>query len=128
MRNLKNTFFVEYIFLETPLMRMHRSSCSQIFLKIGVLKKFAIFTGKHLCWSLFSIKLQACNLTKKRFQYKCFPVNIAKFKSNVFIEHVRVIAFECNEKELSGLIANNKLTLNEEVNNFCCSPSFNWCH
>ena len=128
MRNLKNTFSIEYIFLETPLMRMHRSSCSQIFFKIGVLKKFAIFTGKHLCWSLFSIKLQACNLTKKWFQYKCFPVNIAKFKSNVFIGHVRVTAFECNEKELSGLIANNKLTLNKEVNNFCCSPSFNWCH
>ena len=27
--------------------------------KIGVLKNFAIFTGKHLCWSLFLIKLQA---------------------------------------------------------------------
>ena len=27
--------------------------------KIGVLKNFAIFTGKHPCWSLFKIKLQA---------------------------------------------------------------------
>ena len=27
--------------------------------KIGVLKNFAIFTGKHLYWSLFLIKLQA---------------------------------------------------------------------
>ena len=26
-----------------------RSSCSSIFFKIDVLKKFAIFTGKHLC-------------------------------------------------------------------------------
>ena len=25
--------------------------------KIGVLKNFAIFTGKHLCWSLFLIEL-----------------------------------------------------------------------
>ena len=25
----------------------------------GVYKNFAIFTGKHLCWSLFLIKLQA---------------------------------------------------------------------
>ena len=23
-----------------------------MFFKIGVFKKFAIFTGKHLCWSL----------------------------------------------------------------------------
>ena len=34
-----------------------RSSRSPMFLKIGVLKKFTIFTGKHLCWSLFLIKL-----------------------------------------------------------------------
>ena len=36
-----------------------RSSRSQMFFKIGVLKKFAMFTGKHLCWSLFLRKLQA---------------------------------------------------------------------
>ena len=31
----------------------------QMFLKIDVLKNFASFTGKHLCWHLFLIKLQA---------------------------------------------------------------------
>ena len=30
-----------------------------MFLKIGALKKFANFTEKHQCWSLFLIKLQA---------------------------------------------------------------------
>ena len=35
-----------------------RSSRSQMFFKIGVLKNFANFTGKHLCWSLFFKKLQ----------------------------------------------------------------------
>ena len=30
-----------------------------MFLKIDVLKNFASLTGKHLCWSLFLIKLQA---------------------------------------------------------------------
>ena len=39
--------------------RMDRSSRSQMFLKIDVLKNFANFTGKHPCWSLFLIKLQA---------------------------------------------------------------------
>ena len=34
-----------------------RSSQSQILLKIGVLKKFVIFTGKRLCRSLFLMKL-----------------------------------------------------------------------
>ena len=33
--------------------RNDRSSCLQIFLKIGALKIFAISTGKNLCWSLF---------------------------------------------------------------------------
>ena len=36
-----------------------RSSRSQMFFKIGALKNFANFKGKHLCWSLFLIKLQA---------------------------------------------------------------------
>ena len=36
-----------------------RSSHSQMFFKIGILKKFADITGKHLCWSLSLIKLQA---------------------------------------------------------------------
>ena len=38
--------------------RNDRSSCSQIFIKIGALNVFAIFTGKHLCRSLFLKKLQ----------------------------------------------------------------------
>ena len=28
--------------------------------KTGALKNFANFTGKHLCWNLFVIKLEAC--------------------------------------------------------------------
>ena len=30
-----------------------RSSHSQKIFEIGILKNFAIFTGKHLCWSFF---------------------------------------------------------------------------
>ena len=44
-----------------------------MFFQIGFFRNLTIFTGKHLCWSLFSIKL------KKRLQHMCFPVNIAKF-------------------------------------------------
>ena len=58
-----------------------RSSRLQMFFKIGVLKNFAIFTGKHLCWSLFLIKWQA---------FRCFPENIGKFlRAAFFIEHLR---------------------------------------
>ena len=36
-----------------------RTSHSEVFCEKSVLQIFAIFTGKHLCWSLFLIKLQA---------------------------------------------------------------------
>ena len=52
----------------------------KMFFEIGILKHFAIFRGKHLCSSVFLIKLQDCN----------FPVNIAKFlKTAFFIKHLR---------------------------------------
>ena len=35
-----------------------RSSCLQMFFKRGVIRNYAIFTEKHLCWSLFLIKLE----------------------------------------------------------------------
>ena len=36
-----------------------RSSRSQMFFKKDVLRNFANFTEKHMCWSPFLIKLQA---------------------------------------------------------------------
>ena len=53
-------------------MNPYRSSRSQVFFKIGVIKNFPIFTGKVLCWSLSLIKM-------------CFPVNIAKFLRTAFL-------------------------------------------
>ena len=50
--------FVQSLHFEIILISI-RSSCSQMFFKVGVLKNFAIFTGEHLCWNLFLIKLQA---------------------------------------------------------------------
>ena len=46
-------------------------------LKKDVLKNFANFTGKYLCWSLFLIR--TCNFIKKRLQHRCFPMKFAKF-------------------------------------------------
>ena len=66
-----------------------RSSRSQIFFTTGVLKNFAVFTGKHQRWSHFFIKLQTWR-SAKRLQYRCFPVNIEKnFKNTFFAEHLR---------------------------------------
>ena len=45
---------------ERELSCTSRNSHLQMFFKTGVLKNLAIFTEKHLCWSLFLAKLQAC--------------------------------------------------------------------
>ena len=44
----------------------------------NVLKNFVIFTGKHLCWSLFLIKLQVCKFIEKRLRRQCFPLHVRK--------------------------------------------------
>ena len=60
--------FYGYHYLLFHLLRLHVTSCvynmyrsshQRCSLKKGVLKNLANFTGKHLCWSLFLIKLQA---------------------------------------------------------------------
>ena len=62
-----------------------RSSRSHMFFKIGVLKKFTVFRGKHQRWSLFMIKLQTWR-PAKRLQHRRFPVNIAKFLRTPFLQ------------------------------------------
>ena len=42
----------------TSWRRSGQKQTPEVFLKRGVLKTFAIFTGKHQCWSLFLVKLQ----------------------------------------------------------------------
>ena len=59
------------------------SSRSQMFFKIGVLKNFADFKGKHLCWILFLI-IRLATLFKKRLKHRCFPVKLAKFLRTPF--------------------------------------------
>ena len=51
--------FSERNFSTLKLFKLYRSSRSQMLFEIDVLKNFSNFTGKHLCWSLFLIKLQA---------------------------------------------------------------------
>ena len=48
----------------------YRSSRSQMFFKIAGIKDFAVFTGKHLCWSLFG--LRACSFVGGRLRLECF--------------------------------------------------------
>ena len=56
--------FKTKLFVRVILQRSRDSSRrSQVFLKIGVLKNIAIFTGKRLYQGLFSIKLAASDLS-----------------------------------------------------------------
>ena len=70
-----------------PCFRSNYQGCS---VKKGGLRNFAKFTGKHLCQSLFLIKLLVpAALLKKRPWYRFFPVNFATF----FREHIWATAF-----------------------------------
>ena len=63
------------------LVRLYRSSRSEVFCKKGALGNFAKPTGKHLCQSLFFNKVTAlrfATLLKKRVWRRCLPVNFWK--------------------------------------------------
>ena len=47
-----------------------------MFFKLTVLKDFAIFTGKHLCWNLFLIKLQAWTSSLQNTSGGCFCLKL----------------------------------------------------
>ena len=67
-----------------------------MFFKIGVLKNFRIFTGKHMCWCLFFADLKAFNFLKKRLQNRWLPVNITEFlKIEFIIEHLQWLLLYC---------------------------------
>ena len=52
-----------------------------MFFEIGILKNFAMFTGKYLCWGLFLKKLQTFipSTFLKRDSTQVFRVDISKF-------------------------------------------------
>ena len=82
-----------------------RGSCSEVFCIKGVLEKFAKFSGKHLCQSLFlnkvaglrpaiSLKKDSDAGKKKRLCFikkrLCFPVNFVRFlRTSLFSEDLR---------------------------------------
>ena len=59
---------------------IYGSSHCRFSVEKGILKNLKNFTGKHLFWSIFLIKLQAlaCNFIKKRLQHRFFSVKFAK--------------------------------------------------
>ena len=67
-----------------------RSSHQRCSRKKGVLKNFAILTGKHLWQTLFFNKVAGitpANLLKEKLCQRCFPVNFAKFLRTHFLQN-----------------------------------------
>ena len=66
-----------------------------MFCKKGVLKNLANFTGKHLCWSLFLIKLQVfrpATLSKRDSHTVIFLWNLQNLKNTYFEEYLPTTA------------------------------------
>ena len=75
-----------YIYLR-KVQANFRSSRPEVFCKKGVLRNFAKFTGKHLCWSFFLIKLQVwclATLLIKRLWQKVFSCQFCKISKITF--------------------------------------------
>ena len=86
----QHNFEITYLHLNYTECRSSHQRCS---IKSAALKNFAIFTEKYLCWSLFLnqiVGLRPATSLKKRFQHRCFPVNI--FQNTYFEEHLRTAA------------------------------------
>ena len=63
--------------LEYGCSEIYRSSCLQVFFKIGVLKNFTAFIENHLCWSLI---------------HRSFPVIIVKVLRTAFFYRTPLMA------------------------------------
>ena len=89
----RNTFFYKTILVVASSFRQTRSSHQRCSMKIGALRNFAKFTGKHLCQSL-----RPATLLKKRLWYRCFPVNFAKFSRTPFLQNTSGWLLSANMK------------------------------
>ena len=70
----------------------NRSSRSQLFFKIVILQNFAIFTAKHLCWSLLLIKWQgwgpASLLKRDSNLWNMWNIkNLRNFSEHLFLQN-----------------------------------------
>ena len=102
-----------------------RSSRSRIFFKLDVLKNFASLTGKHLCWSLILIKLQAlrpATLLKTDSNTSVFLWNWRSFFMNSFFYRTPPVAasvvFAANQGNIQWTITlgyNQRLSWNTVI-------------
>ena len=87
-----NVFWRFYLVVKLRIHFEYRTSPPEMFCRKCAYKNFAKFTVKHLCQSLFLIKLQTGGL----FSCEFFEI----FKNTVFTEHLRSTAFGNIEETL----------------------------
>ena len=78
----------------------YRSSHQSCSIKEAALKNFAIFAGKHLFWSLFSMKLQAwkpATLLKRDSNTFVFLWILQNLKNAYFEEQLQTAVFVANK-------------------------------
>ena len=104
----KFSHYKQIAWYELSFKRSHQR-CS---VKIGVVRNFTKFTGKHVCESLFFNKV--CNVIKKETWHTCFPVTFANFLStpalddcfyyfmttgDLLVQKARILCLETSRKE-----------------------------
>ena len=73
--------------------KVFQSSCSQIFLKLGALKNFANFTGKHLCWNVFFFwRPSGLQLYQKETPTQVLPCEIYEIFKSIFFYRMPPVA------------------------------------
>ena len=116
------------------MLQKNRSSRLEAFCRKGVLRNFEKFTRKHLYQSLLFNKaadLRTVTLLKKRFWYRCFPVNFSKFLKTLSIaEHLRWLLLKTSvnqlifREELVDLQLYYSRTFSQEVFKHMCFKHF----
>ena len=96
---LFNLFTLDLLSHFVTLLWILKRSQRRCSVRKGVLKKLDNFTGEHLCWSIFLIKLQAWGAKglkdlKRDSNKGVFLWNLLIFKSTYFEEHLRTAASE----------------------------------
>ena len=113
------------------MLRKYRSSRLEVFCRKDVVRNFEKFTGKHLCQSILFNKVvgqRTVTLLKKRFRYRCFPVNFSKFlKTHSITKHLRWLLLKTPvnqlifREELVDLQLYYSRTFHGKFSNICVS-------
>ena len=129
-KTMKQTLSIKQLACQNLQTRIDRSSRSQIFFKIGVLKNFAKFTRKQPCWSLFLITLQVWKPATllKGDPTPVFSCEYGEFlRKAVFIEYLwwlRLNRRFCLYRKC--LFSPSPLPVKKIIKQDNCIPQ--WCH